>query len=120
MRRLTKFAALLSAASASLIGMAYRFAAIMEPNGHGPAKASEIRSRATRDGSFPALAKVGVPNVVTGQRPLSGPHAVGDPSCCCPTGDRSSCPIAACSPSSVTSTVTTARSSCWARRIPGG
>ena len=73
------FACLLSAAGALLIGMAYRFAAIMDPNGHGPAKASEIRSRATRDGSFPALAKVGVLEVVTGQRPLSGPHDVGEP-----------------------------------------
>ena len=79
MRRLTMFACLLSAACALLIGMAYRFAAIMDPNGHGPAKAFEIPSRATRDGSFPALAKVGVPEVVTGQSPLSGPHDVGEP-----------------------------------------
>ena len=58
MRRLTKFAGILSAAGAFLIGMAYRFDAITDPNGRGPAKASEIRSKATRDGSFLALAKV--------------------------------------------------------------
>jgi hypothetical protein len=59
--------------------MAYRFAAIMDTNGHGPAKASEIRSSATRDRSFSALAKVGVPGEMTGQRPLSGPHDVSEP-----------------------------------------
>ena len=79
MRRLTKFAGLLSAAGAFLIGMVYRFDAITDPNGHGPAKASEIRSKATRDGSFPALAKVGFPEVMAGQRPLSRPHNVGEP-----------------------------------------
>ena len=75
MRRLTIFAGLLSAAGAFLIGMAYRFDAITDPNGHRPAKASEIRSKATRDGSFPALAKVGFPEVI----PLSRPHDVGEP-----------------------------------------
>jgi hypothetical protein len=75
MRRLTKFAGLLSAADAVLIGMAYRFAAMTDPNGHGPVKASEIRSKATRDGSFLALAKVGFPEVI----PLSRPHDVGEP-----------------------------------------
>ena len=70
MRRLTKFAGLLSAAGALLIGMAYRLAAIMHPNEHGPASASEIRSKATRDGS-----KVGFPEVI----PLSRPHDVGEP-----------------------------------------
>ena len=75
MPRLTKFAGLLSAAGAVLIGMAYRFDAITDPNGHGPAKASEIRSKATRDGSFLALAKVGFPEVI----PLSRPHDVGEP-----------------------------------------
>ena len=75
MRRLTKFAGLLLAASAFLIGMAYRFDAITGPNGHGPATASEIRSRATRDGSSLALAKVGFPEVI----PLSRPHDVGEP-----------------------------------------
>jgi hypothetical protein len=75
MRRLTMFAVLLSAAGAFLIGVAYRFAAMTDPNGHGPAKASEIRSKATRDGSFPALAKVGFPEVIR----LSRPHDVGEP-----------------------------------------
>jgi hypothetical protein len=75
MPRLTKFAGLLLAASAFLIGMAYRFDAITGPNGHGPAKASEIRSKATRDGSSLALAMVGFPEVI----PLSRPHDVGEP-----------------------------------------
>ena len=75
MRRLTKFAGLLSAAGAFLIGMAYRFDAMTDPNGHGPAKTSEIRFEATRDGSLLALAKVGVPEVI----PLSRPHDVGEP-----------------------------------------
>ena len=75
MRRLTRFAGLLSAAGAFLIGMAYRFAAMTDPNGHGPTKASEIRSKATRDGSFLALAKVGFPEVT----PLSRSHDVGEP-----------------------------------------
>lgn len=75
MRRLTRFAGLLSAAGAFLIGMAYRFDAMTDPNGHGPARASEIRSRATRDGSFPALAKGGFPEAI----PLSRPHDVGEP-----------------------------------------
>ena len=75
MRRLTKFAGLLLAASAFLIGMAYRFDAIMGPNGHGPANASEIQSKATRDGAFLAVAKVGFPEVI----PLSRPHDVGEP-----------------------------------------
>ena len=75
MRRLTLFAGLLSAAGAFLIGIAYRFAAITDPNGDGPAKASEIRSKATTDGSFLALAKVGFPEVI----PLSRPHDVGEP-----------------------------------------
>jgi hypothetical protein len=79
MRRLTMFAGLLSAAGALLIGMAYRFAATMDPDGHAPAKASEIRSKSTSGGSFPALATVGVPEESTGQRPLSGPHDVGEP-----------------------------------------
>ena len=75
MRRLTKFAGLLSAAGAFLIGMAYRFDAMTDPNGHGPAKTSEIRFEATRDGSLLALAKVGVPEV----KPLARPHDVGEP-----------------------------------------
>jgi hypothetical protein len=75
MRRLTKFAALLLAAGALLIGMAYRFGAITDPNGHGPARASEIRSKATGDGSSLALAKAGLPEVI----PLSRPHDVGEP-----------------------------------------
>jgi hypothetical protein len=75
MRKLTKFAGLLSAAGALLIGMAYRFAAITDPNGHGPAKASEIRSEETGDGSFPAIAKAGFPEVI----PLSRSHDVGEP-----------------------------------------
>ena len=75
MPRLTLFAVLLSAAGAFLIGVAYRFAAMTDPNGHGPAKASEIRSKATRDGSFLALAKVSIPEVI----PLSRPHDVGEP-----------------------------------------
>ena len=75
MPRLTKFAGLLSAAGAFLIGMAYRFAAMTDPNGHGPANASEIQSKATRDGSFLAVAKVGFPEVI----PLSRPHDVGEP-----------------------------------------
>jgi hypothetical protein len=79
MRRLTIFAALLPAAGAFLIGMAYRVAAIMDQNGHRPARASEIRSKATSDGSFLAQANVGVPEVVAGPRPLSGQHDVGEP-----------------------------------------
>ena len=75
MQRLTKFAALLSAAGASLIGMAYRFAAMTDPNGHGPANASEIQSKATRNGSSLALAMVGFPAVI----PLSRAHDVGEP-----------------------------------------
>ena len=75
MQRLTKFAGLLSAAGACLIGMAYRFAAISDPNGHGPANTSQIQSKATRDDSFLALAKVGFPEVI----PLSRPHDVGEP-----------------------------------------
>jgi hypothetical protein len=75
MRRFTKFAGLLSAAGAFLIGMAYRFGAITDPDGHGPATASEIRSKETRDGSIPALGKVGFPQVI----PLSRPHDVGEP-----------------------------------------
>jgi FG-GAP repeat len=75
MRRFIKFAFLLSAAGALLIGMAYRFDAITDPNGHGPANASEIQSKATRDGSFLAVAKVGFPEVI----PLSRPHDVGEP-----------------------------------------
>jgi FG-GAP repeat len=75
MRRLIKFAGLLLAAGVFLIGMAYRFDAITDPNGHGPANVSEIRSKATRDGSFLALAKVGFPEVI----PLSRPHDVGEP-----------------------------------------
>ena len=75
MPRLTKFAGLLSAAGAFLIGTAYRFAAITDPNGHEPAKASEVQSKATRDGSFLAVAKVGFPEVI----PLSRPHDVGEP-----------------------------------------
>ena len=55
--------------------MAYRFAAITDPNGHRPAKASEIRSKATRDGSLLAVAKVGFPELI----PLSRPHDVGEP-----------------------------------------
>jgi FG-GAP repeat len=46
-----------------------------DPNAHGPANASEIRSKATGDGSFLALAKVGFPEVI----PLSRPHDVGEP-----------------------------------------
>jgi hypothetical protein len=75
MRRLTKFVGLLSAACAFLIGMAYRFDAITDPNGRGPGTAPGIRSKATRDGSFLALAKVGFPEVI----PLSRPHDVGEP-----------------------------------------
>jgi len=72
MRRLTKFAGLLSAAGALLIGMAYCFRAITGRNGHGPAKAPEISSKATEDGSF---AKGDFPEVI----PLSRPHNVGEP-----------------------------------------
>jgi hypothetical protein len=75
MRRLAKLAGLVSVAGALLIGMAYRFDAITDPNGHGPDKASEIRSKSTRDGSFRALAKVDFPGVI----PLSRPHDVGEP-----------------------------------------
>ena len=75
MRRLTKFAALLSAAGAFLIGMAYCFDVIPHPNAQKPANASETRSKATRDGSRLSLAKVGFPEVI----PLSRPHNVGEP-----------------------------------------
>jgi hypothetical protein len=79
MRRLTIFAGLLSAAGALLIGMAYRFGAIMDPSGHRPATASEIRSKATSDVLFLDHANVGVPEVVAGRRPLSRPHDLGEP-----------------------------------------
>jgi hypothetical protein len=79
MRRLTIFAGLLSAAGAFLIGMAYRFAAIMDPDGRRPAKASEFRSKGSRDGSLLAHVKAGDPEVMVGQRPLSRPHDVGEP-----------------------------------------
>jgi hypothetical protein len=75
MRRLTKFAGLLSAAGAFLIGMAYCFDAIRDRNGHKPANASDTRSKATTDGSILDLAKVGFPEVI----PLSRPHDVGEP-----------------------------------------
>jgi len=75
MRRLTKLAGLLSAAAAFLIAIAYCFDLITHPDGHVPAPAPEIPSKATRDRSFLALEKVGSPEVMS----LSRPHDVSEP-----------------------------------------